>query len=72
MPLKKKNQTKQTPSQAKCSEWRDMELSTKEELKWLLEGFREGFPWKHKREKSDFLLYHYYNGISEICFIKVS
>lgn len=33
MPLKKKNQTKQTPSQAKCSEWGDMELSTKEELK---------------------------------------
>lgn len=32
MPLKKKT-NKKTPSKAKCSEWRDMELSTKEELK---------------------------------------
>lgn len=46
-------------SKGKCSEWKDMELYSKEVLKWLLEGLREALYLEtYKGEKSEiFFIY---------------
>lgn len=56
-------------SKDECSEWRDMELCSKESWSGHLRAWAKHFTWKHIRGKSQgLLLYQFYKRISMVIF----